>query len=75
MYSLTALISIIFLIQRIQALTRLVLLDNVEITFQNKGKQTDFSIVTPFGNGITAANVWIGIGFNDYPNMMVYLIK
>lgn len=56
-----------------QAFQTIRLMGNVDISYKNRGNETEFIVTTPFGNGISASNAWIGIGFNDYSNVMVFL--
>ena len=47
-------------------------LGGFQITWTNRGQQTDFTVSSPLGNGITANSAWIGFGLNKI-QMMVRL--
>ena len=46
------------------------LLGNVQITYKNQGKYTDFLVTSPLGNGVSVSNCWLGIGLNLQPKMV-----
>ena len=53
-----------------------IIINNVQISFENRGTKTDFTIKTNFqlknnsAGSINLNNVWIGIGFNSAPVMV-----
>lgn len=48
----------------------LTLLNNVEITYTNNGRQTEFVVRSALGNNVNPNNAWLGIGFSSR-NVMV----
>lgn len=38
---------------------------NIEITWENKGKETEFVLISKLGDGVNPTNSWIGIGFGN----------
>ena len=45
-------------------------MSNVQVTFRNRGQQTDFIVESSFGNGVYVSNAWVGIGLNSRANVM-----
>ena len=76
-----------FVAQKIMPLYNLNIIPNVtisintvQITYQNRGSQTDFLVKTNlqlkpnFAGSITTCNAWVGIGFNSFKRMVILFI-
>ena len=44
---------------------------NVKITVKYSPVRTDFTISTPFSNGVSVGDSWLGIGFNSINRMVI----
>ena len=42
----------------------------VQISYTNRGSQTDFVVTSNFGGSINVQNAWLGIGFNSVQGMV-----
>lgn len=67
-FSSAVLISIL-LTTIVRAQSPITILSNVVISFQNDGTKTQFNVSSP-QTGVTMTNSWIGIGFDNNPNMV-----
>ena len=45
-------------------------LGGLDISWTNRGQQTDFKIYSSLGNGVSPSSAWMGIGFNKSPMMV-----
>ncbi len=60
----------LFLFSENEAWNSLNVMSNVQLTFRNRGNQTDFIVESSFGNGVYVDNAWLGIGLNSRSGVM-----
>ena len=57
----------------IQSSLQTVTVKNVQISWANRGSQTEFSVMSSLDGKISLTNAWIGIGINTNTRMVFFI--
>ena len=49
-------------------------LSDIHVSWINRGSKTDFTVTVPLSGRVRADNVWLGVGLNTAPRMVIYQI-
>lgn len=73
-FSIYLIVLILFVTEgcQAQANSTILLLNNIEISFMNRGSRTDFYIRSPLGSNVNPNRAWLGVGFNSAARMVVF---